>query len=515
MTLTQARALYADVAYQEHHPDEDCRALEALGRWMMRFSPIVAIAPEDSAIFLDITGCERVFNGFKPLLDRLCDALIRLHIEAHIASAPTPGAAWALAYSGVDRAIVKPSQVEAALDVLPIEALRVGSDIAASLKHLGLHTIGQVLHLPRQVLPARFGPMLLRRIDQALGWVAEPLVPLEYRTPIEAKMDLDGAVTSLEAIWSMFQSLLGKIIEQLAHRGQGARRLEIELLKQHAPPVKKTILLSRPSRDPVNFFNLFRCSLEELQLPLKERRSKHFSPSPGTAREGWGGGQFSGAKTATSVKKPPPRPSPGVPGEGVNRTDAEIFDEGFSGLRITVPLCESLTDEQISLLGQEQFAGQLELDRLIERLCVRLGNEAIFQAEMVESHVPELSWTRKCDSASAPSSRQSSRRVSRPAGDPAILASAARPLHLLPLPREIRVMVTPSEDAEGTPISFNHNGTVRQVVHLVGPERITGRWWTGHDKTRDYFDVGDPKGQRFWIFRVRQTRKWYLHGVFE
>jgi protein ImuB len=77
------------------------------------------------------------------------------------------------------------------------------------------------------------------------------------------------------------------------------------------------------------------------------------------------------------------------------------------------------------------------------------------------------------------------------------------------------VMVTPSEDAEGDPAAFTHEGAVHPVVHAVGPERIAGRWWDGRDKTRDYFDVADPTGRRFWIFRVVQTAKWYLHGTFE
>jgi protein ImuB len=52
-------------------------------------------------------------------------------------------------------------------------------------------------------------------------------------------------------------------------------------------------------------------------------------------------------------------------------------------------------------------------------------------------------------------------------------------------------------------------------MHCVGPERIAGRWWDGNDKTRDYFDIADPTGNRFWLFRVSQTGKWYLHGTFE
>ncbi len=76
-------------------------------------------------------------------------------------------------------------------------------------------------------------------------------------------------------------------------------------------------------------------------------------------------------------------------------------------------------------------------------------------------------------------------------------------------------MVSPSDDAEGRPVAFTHAGQVTRVVHAVGPERIAGRWWEGNDKTRDYFDGEDPTGRRFWLFRVCQTGKWYLHGTFE
>ena len=76
-------------------------------------------------------------------------------------------------------------------------------------------------------------------------------------------------------------------------------------------------------------------------------------------------------------------------------------------------------------------------------------------------------------------------------------------------------MVSPSDDREGRPVMFVHEDGVHRVAHCVGPERIAGRWWDGNDKTRDYFDVQDETGRRFWVFRVTQTGKWYLHGVFE
>jgi protein ImuB len=75
-------------------------------------------------------------------------------------------------------------------------------------------------------------------------------------------------------------------------------------------------------------------------------------------------------------------------------------------------------------------------------------------------------------------------------------------------------MVSPSEDRDGRPILFRHHDEVHKLRHAIGPERISGEWWRGHDRTRDYFDVEDDQGRRFWIFRVQETNRWYLHGMF-
>jgi protein ImuB len=90
-----------------------------------------------------------------------------------------------------------------------------------------------------------------------------------------------------------------------------------------------------------------------------------------------------------------------------------------------------------------------------------------------------------------------------------------RPLSLFPKPVEIRVTVDPFNAAYGRPMQFvqGHNH-VHRLTQVIGPERIGGQWWDGHDKTRDYFDVEDETGQRYWLFRVNESRRWFLHGTF-
>src|SRR6185503_17492223 len=87
--------------------------------------------------------------------------------------------------------------------------------------------------------------------------------------------------------------------------------------------------------------------------------------------------------------------------------------------------------------------------------------------------------------------------------------SSMRPLHLLPTPHEIPVIVRPSHDRDGAPISFTLNDQTHPILHAVGPERIADVWWNGHHKTRDYFDVEDQDGRRWWVFRVFQTSRWF------
>ena len=69
---------------------------------------------------------------------------------------------------------------------------------------------------------------------------------------------------------------------------------------------------------------------------------------------------------------------------------------------------------------------------------------------------------------------------------------------------------------EGRPVSITWGGgAVERLRQATGPERIAGRWWEGHGKTRDYFEVETQDARRLWIFRVLETGRWFVHGEYE
>ena len=172
-------------------------------------------------LFLDLTGTQRLFGSLEKLLDQIAGSLAAMG-SVRVAIAPTMGAAWALTYATPPNRPIVTGDLATAISPLPPVALRLEDRTLATLHHLGLEKIGQILKLPRQTLPARFGPLLLQRIDEALGNLAEPLTPLPFHAPIEAAVDFDGVVDSLEALWLAFKDLIAQVTVHLVRRGLGA-----------------------------------------------------------------------------------------------------------------------------------------------------------------------------------------------------------------------------------------------------------------------------------------------------
>jgi len=204
-------------------------------------------------------------------------------------------------------------------------------------------------------------------------------------------------------------------------------------------------------------------------------------------------------------------------------------EEGFISITLSATAFQRLDDEQVALIGGDEQRDLAEVDHLVERLRARV-DDSVEWGELVESNLPENAFrfhkdetggtaldvfagadlrVRPCRSKTQGGHRGPPLQTHKE-------VNIFRPLRLLREPKEIGVIVRPSESREGAPVSFTDEcGEVHRLLHVRGPERITGQWWQGRWKVRDYFDVLDGGGSRYWVFRVAQTGRWYLHGIFE
>jgi hypothetical protein len=289
---------------------------------------------------------------------------------------------------------------------------------------------------------------------------------------------------------------------ELLRRGRGARRVEITVPRPYDPPINKTILLSRPSRDAKTIFNLARCAIENddtLSLGQRSRRSSHVNRAAAAAH------------ASRHFSRPHSSLLPQRDDEKYNRVRWET-DDGFTAITIDMPVTQRVTESQISLMKHREEAGEEEFDRLLERLHARLGDETIVKPELSHSYLPERAY-QNIAAIDRDSPRQ---HVKMNAEAVPAVARSDRPTYLLPNPIEVGVMVAPSDEGDGPPLSFTLGQRVHRLLHSSTLERLGCRWWDGHFKTRDYFEAEDATtGKRFWLFRVFETGRWFVHGVFD
>lgn len=471
--LSNARSKARDLQTHDADPAADAAALRKLALWALRYAPVVA--PWDDAcgadgLFLDVTGATHLLGGEAALLADLDRRLRAFGLVPRLAIAGTAGAAWAMArYGDNPCAIVPPGSERAALERLPLAALRLGEDAQLALHRLGFRRIGEVIDQPRAPFAARFDAAFLRRFDQALGRAPEPLIPVVPPPLYRAQAMFLEPIQAQEHVLEAATRLLATLAEDLARDGAGARVVRLLLFrvvsKIRFPSddgvVSLDLGLAAPSRDVGHIARL-------IALQLDRRGSD---------------------------------------------LDAEF---GFEAAAVHVLVAERLADRQARLeVGGESLPAD-GLARLVDRLNHRLGKGAARRLHPRRSHTPERA-VRIGDAASP------SPPVGEDGGEEWVASPAPRPVLLLPQPETAEVLAL---IPDGPPRHFRWRGVLHQVAGAQGPERITPEWWhrpgpRGPEAARDYYVVEDMEGRRFWLYRAGlygrgepAPPQWFVHGVF-
>lgn len=178
---------------------------------------------------------------------------------------------------------------------------------------------------------------------------------------------------------------------------------------------------------------------------------------------------------------------------------------GIEIMSLTATHVEPLVARQvISSLIEEPEA---DVSSLIDILGNRIGERRLYRVAPVASDVPERSVARIAPML--------------PDDGETWPDHWPRPTRLLPYPEPIETIALLPDHP---PVSFTWRGVRRRVRRADGPERVFGEWWKRDAElaaVRDYFQVEDDAGERYWIFRSGDgehnetgSQRWFLHGVF-
>jgi len=171
-----------------------------------------------------------------------------------------------------------------------------------------------------------------------------------------------------------------------------------------------------------------------------------------------------------------------------------------SELELAIDAIETLSAETASLLAPDagsQHADGESLDELLTRLSVRLGKDAVRQAQPVADHRPEKQQCWRPWQDEAPSSAGAAPAPPEPA------AQWPQPSWLLNPP--LRLAALREQPLYQGPLTL-----------LAGPQRIEAGWWDDELAARDYFIARDEGGALVWIYRTRLVAPggWFLQGRF-
>lgn len=450
MTLADARARVPVLIALPHDEAADRRLLDAVLEDFDRFTPLAALDPPQGLV-LDVTGCAHLFGGEAGLMRAVRTRAARLGLETRLALARTPQTARALARHGPEGGVPQGLDADRAR-ALPIAAMELAPRDHQALQRAGLRTLGDVDDRPRAALAARFGADFPDRLDRLMGRTDVRITPHRPAPPVVADRVLAEPITETDAVHAVLADLLADLAHQLEARGQGARHYALGLYRVDGDVRRIGLQTARPLRDAAILLRLFRERLAALSHPL----------------------------------------------------DSGF---GFDQMRLGADQLQALA------AGQAAFDARRDrgeaLDALVDRLCARLGPQAVSRPAPVASHLPERAWRR------VPAQQPALAPEDWPAPDPD--SPPLRPLYLFDPPQPVEALALAPDSP---PARFQWRRVTHRVVRAEGPERLEAEWWRApRRRVRDYYRVEDEDGRRFWLFRAGEyggdpAPRWYVHGLF-
>ena len=451
MTLSAARALLPALHDVRYELRAEQQALTSLAEGFLRFAPgFMPSAPD--GMWLDASAAS-LFGGEVGLAGQLVTAARAAGYRARVVVASELFTARALARHGTEVwTCVEEGTAAEALGVLPLQALEDAPEVVASLRALGLTTLGELAALAPAQLIARLGAPGLRAQRLARGQDDARLVPAVLPEVVEEVRMLEPAVESLEPLLFALKALLDRVSSRLRGRQQAAVRLTLTLVADPGGPHPVPLALARPSTDPKLLLDLVRNRLESVQLD---------------------------GPVATLVLT----------------VDAVCPDHGQQGV-----------------LGDGP-SGDAALETVLARLTTALGPDALGSPVLADDHRPEAAHLpgpfrppRRASGLLAEAETSSRSATAVPDWQ------LERPVRLLPgagTPLDVEV------GRDGELRAARVLGRRRAVLAVAGPERLGGQWWSEAPFQRDYYRVHFDGLGAAWVYRSAPDGGFWLHGLFD
>ncbi len=264
MPLPGALALLPGLQARQRDRNRERQAMEALAGWAWQYSSRISFDP--LLMLLEAGASLKLFGGFSALLEQMHQDQPCMDCLQHWALAPSPMAASLLARVRPGACIHDRGQLVEQLADIPLQNLTQNSRTLELMRGIGLSSIGDCLGLPRPELARRVGPELMLLLDRLLCRTPDPR-PLWHPPEVfSQRLLLLSEINHASALLFPARRLVASLCGFLRGRGGVVQHLQWRFLHRDAEPTLMEQGLLRPSREVEHILELFRQSLERLEL---------------------------------------------------------------------------------------------------------------------------------------------------------------------------------------------------------------------------------------------------------
>ncbi len=418
MPLNSAYSILPSLSAVEYDAEHEARLLYQTGEWAMQYSSMVSLHPP-CHVLIEIGASRHLFGDFGKLIATLQQGLADIGYQASIGIAPTALAASVLARAEVRVGTASLQRLPSLLGELPIQYLEFEEAVIDGLLRSGIRTIASLLDIPAASLTRRFGPQCPQTIARLLGQHPDPRTPIRLSDCFQRSLELPLEIDNTGALQFTTQRMVGELAAFLIARDCGVNAFELSLRHHRQPDTRVQLRFLQATSQARHLHRVLGERLAQIELA---------APVIGLSL------------SATTFSQ-------------IERDAADLF---------------------VKSRGQRKTLGEVT-----DKLCSRLGADAVYTLATVDDHRPERAWQKRFpDDNPEPAAAQ---------------AWPDRPLWLLPEPQP----------------------ATRALSLESGAERIESGWWEADDVRRDYYIARDDHGARYWVFRNRDhTGTLYIHGLF-
>ena len=266
MSLSTALALCPDLHIKTREVSKERYHLERLALIAYRFTSTVAFYGQ-LGLIIEISRCKKLYGSYDNLLQQLYFQMSKYSSKLINGIGHTPLSAHLNCQSNYQTHIPDNGGLTAQSHTIKLDEFKLSQRNHKHLKQLGLHTVADILRLPRSTISNNFDNELISQLDLLTGVKPDLYTPFTLPNKFSDYMQNPDGIYNKDALHVPMKTLLLRLCEYLKSRNYLCQEIQWYFFPLLGESVSMHVKFSKAHRNKNNFFSISRLQLEQLKLP--------------------------------------------------------------------------------------------------------------------------------------------------------------------------------------------------------------------------------------------------------